>query len=225
MTSLSELFTVRLTAAELALLDGQCRAEVQADVESAKMALALADSDLTPGQRKLVAEAVAEATKHGLLVYRGKWITSCSVCGKQGVYARYKSGRNRGRENYDKPLGFNGIELAERFVTMRGHASLGGCDECVSKVRTTLVEALRSVRAELPENLRSTDSPRFKRYASAECTSCGWTGHEGQMTPVRALFEGYYPGGCPKCCAKNEPFGKIIIETDSSKWVAVEVAS
>lgn len=216
---MSQLFSVKLTAAELSLLDGRVRSEVQAEVDLAKATLRLADvSGLTEGQRKVVAEAVAEATKNGQLVYRQRSIVFCQMCSKSAGYAVYKSGRNKGRENRDKPRHMLGYELVHRFVSMQGYANVGGCAECMEAALPILCAELAGVCAELPEQLRG-DRPPSKRYEGAKCTQCGWEGHVGEMRLLPAIMGGTYHGGCPKCPANNNPLGKIVIEHDRSRFV------
>lgn len=223
---MSELFAVKLTAAELVMLDGHVRPEVQSEVDIAKSALRLAAAahDLNDAQRKLVAEAVAEAKTNGALIYRGKSIRYCELCGKSAGYAPYKSGYNRGLPNHNKPRYMGGYELASRFVTVQGYPTLGGCSDCIHKLLHALRSELDGVRAELPKELRTESSPAMTRWPSVECTKCGWHGHEGELRELNAVMGGKYRGGCPECPAENTFLGPLLIKRDSKKFVVVEAS-
>lgn len=210
------LRSVSLTDAELLLLDGKCRPEVQQVVESARERLAAMEqySDLTPKEAAFIADAMAEARENLKLVCQRVAISSCRICGESGGYAVYKrAGRyhRKGETNYDKPLSLAGVELAIRVVRMKGYPTLGCCTSCFEKIKPDLLEALKPIEAELPEALTG-EPPRFKRYDNRFCTKCGWEGHEGQMRMLPALFGGKYPGGCPECDASNVFMGSRDIE-------------
>lgn len=219
--------SVSLTDTELVILDGRCRAEVQAVVDQAKARLAMGAklAHLPANLAGFIADAVAEAEGEGRLTFQWKSIRSCALCGKDAGYAVHtRSGRyhRKGDTNYDKPRYLNGIEIARRFITIRGHAALGCCAECFNALKPALQETLADVRAEIPEMLLGRPS-RFRRFSRARCTECGWEGHEGQMRQLLTwMGDGYYPGGCPKCPAIND-FGVRKIETVDG-FEVVEVA-
>ena len=114
--------TPDLIDAELVILDGQCRPEVQAAVDKAKARLAAvaAHPELPERLAGLVADAVGEATTTGLLVCWSTPLRWCRLCGADPGYALYKSGPRRGMKNLDKPLRLPGRELARRNVHIQG---------------------------------------------------------------------------------------------------------
>ena len=88
-----------------------------------------------------------------------------------------------------------GVELGYRFIGFTGHAVCGCCDECWEQAKPLMGAALAEVEAAIPEAFTGYP-PRFERYDNAQCTRCGWTGHEGQMKGRRTLMgDGTYPGG------------------------------
>lgn len=209
---------VDLSDAELLLLDGRCSEKAQAEVDAAKRRAALSAS-LGPAvfdaDARLVQEIVDEAVKNGQLAFYHKSCDHCSTCGKSAGYAKHKrSGRyhRKGQDNYKKPLSLPGIELADRFITIKGHITVGCCRECWDRVKPLVVAAIADVRAEIPEAITG-QPPRFKKYDRRKCGKCGWEGHDGQLGMLPALMGGQYPGKCPGCGAENLPFGRIVIES------------
>lgn len=195
---------VTLTDDELAALDGACRPEVQEKVTAALSRLAAQSThpDLAPPLAGLVADVLAEATKSGLLRHWHRQLRHCPLCGKRAGYGVYKSGPRRGQDNYDRPLNLRGIELADRFISVQGSVTLGGCVECMATVRPVLVEALRGVPVELPDQLVAEGDPQRRRRLNRHCKKCDWTGHEGQMKWDRTLMgNGRFPSRCPQCGA------------------------
>lgn len=222
---------VDLLDTELVLLDGlSVRAEVQKAVEDAKARLrAVAELPSLPESlAALVADAVRYAQENGRLGYRSESTHYCQRCGKSGGYAKYKRGgrtkyggwHSKGDEDRSKPLTIVGVDLSISFIIIRGHIALGCCWECWEKIRPALATALDGVKAEVHEHITG-HPPRFKWHPNVKCSACGWTGHEGQMGRLPTLFrDGTYPGECPKCHAKNEPFGPRVIKT-AEGWQVV----
>lgn len=210
---------VNLTDTELVLLDGQVGEKVQVEIVLAQARLETAGrlTDLTPELAGFIADAVAEAKKNGRLIFRYKQLSHCKLCGERGGHLKYKRNSRwhcKGELNYKKPTYVSGIELACRFVTVRGYASVGCCTSCFKKVENNLIAELGKVKAELPKQL--VDGKTYKRYQKVECQKCDWKGHEGQMIQKRTLMGvGFYPGGCPAegCGALNSPFGVREIKT------------
>ena len=78
------------------------------------------------------------------------------------------------------------------------------------------------VQAEFPKHWEAA-SHKFRRYDNRACTRCGWSGHDGQMRPLRTFMgDGFYPGGCPNCDAENSPLGQTIIKRGEG-FTVVEV--
>lgn len=206
---------VDLTDDELAHLDGLCSAGVQAEVTAAlaRQEARRTFPDLTPAHAGFVADCVTEATTNGQLDLSKRRLRRCALCGTSAGYVLFKSGPRRGKPDTNRPLTLPGFELARRFVSMAGYADLGGCESCVRPVLPVIAEALRGVRAEVPEALHADREPRWRRFPKRACTKCGWTGHEGQMGRLRTILgDGTYPAECPTCGAANT-FGHTEVPT------------
>lgn len=215
-----------LTDAELAVLDGRCRANVQVIVDAAKDRLLSVARlpDLPPSMAAFVADVVTEARTNGELCFYFTNIRTCPVCGRnEGYHKHQRSTRyhRKGDERTDRPITFRAVELARRFVTIKNHVRLGCCVECLEDAKPELIDALDDVRAEIPEKLTG-HAPRFLKFDNRTCKECGWVGHEGQMKKRRALFnDGLIPAGCPNCPAQNEPFTRDVV-TRAEGFTVVE---
>lgn len=212
-----ETTTVYLTDQELALLDGHCNEGVQTEVDKAKARLKTAEllGNVPDNLIPFVSRIIEEARATGRLILSRRSLHYCNVCGKSAGYAKYKrTGRyhRKGEPNYDKPLSLWGVELADRFVRIGGRATLGCCGSCWNKVKPFLADALRDIRAEIPEAITGYP-PRWVRYDNRKCSKCGWEGHEGEMGRLPVMMgRGTYPGECPQCHAQNLPMGHTIIK-------------
>lgn len=206
---------IELPDEAIILLDGKFGPEIQSIVNIVKERLAIPYSELSEEEKKFLIDVKREAINSGKLIYQGKRIRYCDVCGKNAEYAKYpRSGRNhrKGETDWSKQLLFNGIELAERFITMSGYASLGCCELCFNKLLPLLKEFLKTIKAELPDILAGPIKYKFNQ--NKKCNKCGWTGHEEQMIKLTAIMGGQYPGECPNCHEGNRFLGKTIIEDD-----------
>jgi hypothetical protein len=193
---------VELTDDELILLDGACTDEVQSEVDKAKLRIAAVQrhTDMPAHVARLVADAVAEGVSHGRLLWQPKRINRCAYCGTDKGYVAYKSGPRKGQPNYDRRIKVPGIEMAQRFVTVEGHAAVGGCTDCADAAADAITAELANAPCELPPHLRPAGAPPKRRYDRKRCTKCGWEGHEGEMRRLRTVLgDGTYPGGCPSC--------------------------
>lgn len=214
-----DLNEVKLTDEELLLLDGKCSEKVQTAVDLVKTSKTITGL-ASPEHAKFVVSVVQEAQTSGKLIFSRSSISYCPVCKTSGSYRLYKSGKNKGRFNYDKPTYIFGVELAYRSVIIRGHVTVGCCSQCWETVKPFVLTALESVKAQMPEAL--TGHPeKYTRYDKRKCSSCGWEGHEGEMGFLPALMGGNYRGECPKCKVKNEIFGPQKI-TAAEGFVVVE---
>ena len=196
--------SVILSDAELVLLDGQVNEEAQRKVDAAKARLVAAINldHLSSMAAGFVADVVQEARDNGLLSLTRKPLRRCSLCGTDAGYAKFKSGPRRGQPNYGRPLRIDGFDLARRFVSVDGHARVGGCAACVAPLLGDIAEALRGVPAEVPEALRAEGEPRRKKHGNRHCKKCDWSGHEGEMRWERTMMgDGKYPAYCPSCGA------------------------
>jgi len=221
---------VELTDEELLLLDGKVSPEIQTLIDNIRDRLLIEKkySELSELEAKLIQDVVEEAKKTYLLIFQYKRLRHCSTCNKSAGYAVYKrSSRHhrKGEPNYDKPLTFLGVELAKRFITWQGHATLGCCDSCFKKLQPYLTTALVGFPVELPEELYAEGEFKYKAYRLAECTKCGWKGHEGQMGKSRTVMgNGFYPNTCPSCKSKNEILSSNpIVKIDYGKYVPVRI--
>lgn len=214
--------TVKLSDAELLLLDGACSADVQAVVTAARARIEMAATMpyLSPELAGLVADVVTEANKTGRVLWRGTRARHCPVCKKSAGYAKFKSGPRRGQENYDKPLTFAAVEMADRFVRVQNHLSLGACSDCAAEAKPAIVNALADVRAEVPAELAAPGRPAWKRHWLRSCPKCGWSGHEGEMRKLVAVMGGLYPGGCPSCEFESRFLGESFTVVDGFAVVA-----
>lgn len=207
-----------LTDEELIHLDQRCRPETQRHVDNAKLRLESRANlpDVPPAIADFVANVCIEARTEGKLIFRSLGIRYCDVCKRHGGYAKYAGTtryHKKGDENRDRPLTMSGYDLAHRFVTTKGYASLGCCVECWKVAQPLLAEALKDVRAEIPTAILGAPN-RLKRYGNRVCTKCGWTGHEGQMRQRHTLMgDGKYFAGCPNCKAENLFLGPDLIKS------------
>lgn len=203
----------KLTDDEAALLDGKVNEKAQQGVDTAMARIAARDPSLPGHISDLVADVVIEAKEAKLLQWRKKRIHWCDYCGAKAGYWLFKSGPRRGKQDFDRPLSIDGIELANHFVSFAGHTSVGGCVACVDAAVEPLRAVLKTVEAELPKELTAVGRPPQKRYRNRECGKCGWTGHEGQMGRSPGLMgPGSYPSTCPKCKTMNAIFGGDVVK-------------
>jgi len=217
---------IELSDDELLLLDGKLDDKRQLDIEAAKERIAMRQAipGLSPALAGFVANVVRAAENEGELCFERKSLRHCAVCDKSAGYQTYpRNGRHhrKGDKNFDKPLTFQGVDIARRFISIQGHANLGCCNACWEVVKPHLAEKLAGVRAAIPEAITGV-APRFKRYTNQECVKCGWKGHEGQMGMLPALMGGLYSGKCPQCEASNVLFGPTLIKT-APGFVVVEI--
>lgn len=211
-----------LTDNELVLLDGNCRKEIQSKVDEAKERLSIQvpiglREELVPFFRRVIQEAKAS----GKLVCRPVDLSLCGGCGRTKDYVRFKSGRRAGQRNYNKPKYLRGMELASRFLTIKGYPALGLCKACFDEIKPYLRAALEGVQAELPTTLMGYE-PKYKKYPIRRCRDCGWEGGEHLMGRLPALMGGTYPGKCPKCGAESLPFGPTKFDTTDTHIVVAQ---
>lgn len=199
---------IKLTDDEILLLDGKGTPETQRAVEAAKFRKTL--GGMSDGKKKIISKILEVAATERKLTYCHTSARYCSGCGKTAGYVKYKSGRNKGTSNWNKPLSFSGIEFNRGFVSVQNHISAGGCNDCVREILPYVKEAVKDMAVELPECLRGPVT--YTRFRNRKCLECGWTGHEGELRQLPALFEGRYAGGCPNCPAENRFMGRMVID-------------
>lgn len=207
---------VMLTDAELLLLDGKCGESVQKEVDAAKFRATLS-TELTDRERVFISAVASEARKHGRLLWRCTYISSCPITGERpGYYTYPRSSRThrKGDPNYSKPIKIRAVELADRFISFEGCVTLGGKEEAVRKLIPQLKVALKDIPCELPAALQPDDAPRYRRHEKVKCSKCGWEGIEAQMGSRPTLMgNGTYPAVCPDCGAENGLFANVIKRT------------
>ena len=217
---------IDLTDTELSLLDGNVASEkAQALIDAAKARLAAVSrmADVSPHIAALVADVLTEANESGKLAYYSELIRYCSYCksSPNPRHVPYKSGPRKGQPNWDKPRYLKGFEFAHRFVRVRHHVAVGGCQVCVSEAMPYLIEELVGVPVQLPPQLHKYGTPRYVKYPHRSCT-CGWTGHEGQMGRLTTMLgDGTYPATCPSC-GRGGGFGDRLDHADGYTMVEME---
>lgn len=219
------LYSVSLTTDEMLLLDGKVRPEIQKEVDLAKEAKALEDFADDAAQARFIADALREARTNGRLICRWIQLYYCNYTSRSagyGTHRRRGKYHRKGETDYNKPLTMAGVELADRFLRIQGRAILGCCKEFWDKVRPKLALQLQDIEAEIAEELTGYP-PRWKRFNRYECDQCKWTGHEGQLLELPALFGGRYAGECPNCHAKNLPLSPSVVKVvDGFELVPME---
>lgn len=207
-----------LTDEEIVMLWESTRPETVAHVKAARARLVLAIrlAHLPAASAGLIADVLTVAHEHGRVPYSRRSIERCPLCETHAGYAVHRrSGRyhRKGDVRHDRPLTMAGHDFDPSFVRIQRHTGLGCCNPCFVALRDDLAKALVDVRAEVPEAITG-HPPRFRRHDNRRCTSCGWTGHEGEMGWERTLMgNGTYPARCPQCGSRNAPLGPTIIET------------
>ena len=194
---------IDLTDDEIMVLDGVCRPDTQELVEEARARIRMADAhpEIEAPLAHLVADACSYAAKNGALVFTRHSLRSCPLCGREAGYVLFKSGPRKGRPK--RPKYFSGFDLYDASIVVKGHVRIGGCTECLERVRPLLVGELSRVRAQIPETITG-HKPRYVKRRNRTCTKCGWAGHEGEMRQIlKLLGNGRFPGGCPECDAEN----------------------
>lgn len=217
--------SVLLTDEQLLHLDGVCDDDVQQKVDAARNRIEAAKGKDNAELWHLIADMKTHAEANMKLDCTYKRGRKCRICGTGGGYWPYtRSSRchRRGDPNFDRPKLIEGVDFDTSFVTIKDSIRLGCCRECFEKHRETIVDALKDVRAELPERLTGK-LPRYRQYKNRKCTKCGWEGHEGEMGRVLALIgSGTVPAKCPKCKVVKGIFGREIDIADGYTLVDME---
>jgi hypothetical protein len=218
---------LELTDKEIVKLDGSKNLKVQEEVNKAKKRIRLSKklSEVPESINTFITDCLFYARKKKILRFIYKDISSCRICGKKAGYAKYKRDGKyhwKGDPNYDKPLTFGGVELADEFVIIERQATLGCCDKCWKQIRPILCSELKAnkIKAEIHKGITG-EEPRYKRLRDRKCSKCEWTGHEGEMGRRPTIMgNGSYPAICPKCGAGDKYFDKTIKTLDS--WSLVK---
>jgi len=218
---------VHLTDEQLILLDGHVDGETQGLIDVAKLRLSTIEAmpQCTPAEAGFIADAVREAATNGILICKSADLAKCRVCGEQHTYAIHtRNGKyhQKGSLNLDKPLYLRGVELADRFVNVKGYPHLGCCKGCWDRIKPLVSEAVKDIRAEIHRSITGTQ-PKWTKYHNCYCTKCDWKGHLGQLGLLPAVMGGNYRGVCPSCEAKNTLFASMIRrDSDSAHFTVIE---
>lgn len=202
---------IKLTDEELLLLDGRVNPDAQLVIESAKKALEHASLG------SLGAEVIRLALEQGQFKWNHTSLSYCSICKKSAGYAKYKSGRNRGGNNYKRPLYFGGIEFMRGFVSIKGFASNGGCHACVGKLKDELIQYIldKNLPVMLPENTK------WLKEDIQKCYKCNTEfGNFSAYLDRTIMGDGFYYCGCPVCDAESRFLGRNF-ETVGHKMVPI----
>lgn len=195
--------SVTLSDLDLAKLIGSEDADTRAEAEAAadRIAAPARWNEIPPHVAALVADVLREAKIEGRLIHRTEMISVCRYCGARTTWEKSK----RRRRDFEAKL--SGREFAYRFVTIKGHISVGGCQDCVDRALPALRAELTRFPVELPRILWTEGAPIYRRWDRCRCKKCEWSGHEGQLGKLPAVMQGEYPGKCPSCGAERSPFG------------------
>ena len=224
------MISVNLTDRQLSLLSGHegdnkyLIEVVAAAVERMDM-LCQTAMDVPAEYSDFVGRVLQEVKLNGKLDFRHIAINRCDVCKTSAGYASYQRNSVNHRKdtpNFSKPLTLRGIDLVHVFISIKNCANLGCCADCWSKISPYLVPILNTLEVDAPEALLGQPA-KWKKWKKAECTACGWTGHEGDLGLVPAMMRGGYRGQCPGCEEKNRPLGKTIVNLSTTGFVLLPV--
>ena len=190
--------SIRLTDAELLLLDGKVRPAVQAVVDEAKAASACGIGDTT------FAEIIRRATVEGKLTERRRYIGTCRGCDATTTYVKFQKGRNRGQTDWKRPIKVYGTSFMDGIVTMENHSSFGYCHKCEIDASNRIHKYI--IDHDLPIELPGKDS-KWVKEAKLTCRECKkemWEFDMG-LSPTM-MGDGFYYSKCPHCSAQSSLF-------------------
>lgn len=157
--------------------------------------------------------------KQGVFSYRSKQIRFCPICERAGSYLKYKSGRNKGLSNFNKPTYLNGYKFNEGFITIQGYGDI--CRDCENKHSVIKTVASYILEQNLPVELKNNKETNYRKDPIQICFQCNKEMQTSKMGKLDAIMGGTYPGRCPNCGAKEMLFGASHKSTD--KYVMVRV--
>lgn len=200
MNSTEQLVSVKLFEHELMRLDGNVNNDAQSVIDKLKSRNEVAATfSVNDKDAMFIVDVVSAVSRTKLLSRRQCAVANCRVCGKKAAPVYYKSGRNKG--DIKGYLNLRGFDLAESFIRVEGHPSLGACSECVDRLMPLIMEAVSGIEF---ENRVPGYKVGFIRNKNRVCLKCGWKGHDGEMKKQRTVMgDGWYPAGCPACTARN----------------------
>jgi hypothetical protein len=154
-------------------------------------------------------EAIIYSLNKGIFSVTNKRICYCQLCETHAGYVLYsRTGRyaRKGQPNYDKPKHLPGIKLNEGFVSIKGHGDF--CQACNTK--HNIVDTIKNyiIDNDLKIEIIRDDRSLWKKDDIRICFECEAEIQESEMGLLPAMMSGHYRGECPKCGAKQLPFGK-----------------
>lgn len=221
-------FSVTLTPKQIMILDGSGNEKAQDIIDKLKHMELIRQThkELTDDQAFMVATIVSLARNQGKIgasTYRYlRGSRTCPCCCKDAGFAVRKRAtkyHRKGTIDYSNPLSIMTFDLSASSVAVTNYVSIGYCKECKPIVEPIIIELIKDlpVETELLNN-------NWKKVAIWHCKTCGWKGPETDMGKLPAIFGGTYAGECPKCHARNLPFGPHPVET-TGKHTMLEIDS
>jgi len=157
---------------------------------------------------RFIASIIELAQRELALSFSRTELSSCPICGENKAYHKYTSAtkyHKKGENNLDRPIYLRGIDLEKSFVKFKGSAKYGCCTECYEKIQPKLIEQLKDVKAEIPEQITG-QKPKWEKTNWVSCNTCDWQGWETELGLLPTLMaSGSYYGQCPKCQGKSSP--------------------
>ena len=207
---------VTLSDEELLILDGRVNGKVQQMIDTLKAEQGYLDIG-HPFLAKVVQRAVSE---NQLRLQHGTKLSHCPICDKYKTYAKYRSGPNRGMQNYDRPIYLYGTAFNQGFVVTLGQPELAICGDCAKEGVPKIVDYI--LDHNLAVELRNDERSRFVREEQRQCFACQEMMWQFDMALEPAIMEGFYHATCPHCGATHNPFGTAHKVTGEYRAVPVE---
>lgn len=198
---------LELTDAECLLLDGKVNPEAQKIVDEAREAARFAPLG------DFAAELIRQALKEGVFKWNHDRLSYCPQCKKSAGYAKYKSGYNRGRDNWKKPLSLGGYAFTSRcFITINGYPTNGLCNDCG---KPELEKILKCIADEdLPIEIVRDENTKWVKEEIRECQKCKTSIKQFDMYLDHTIMgNGYFHSTCPHCFNTSALFSMNAFET------------
>jgi hypothetical protein len=212
---LIEFIDVPLSEDEILTLDGRVNDKAQSFVDHVKQKRTYI------GLTTYEQEVLASAQDRGALDYSIRQIDSCPLCDKKTTYVKYKSGYNKGRANYDKPIHVRGYSFNDGFITIKGYSSLGFCIDCGQVIENHVVDYI--LTHDLHNQLARDERSKYLREDSRNCYKCNAHIWEFDMGLSPTLMDvGYYYSKCSECGAEA---GLFVAHKTNKAFRVVPISS